>query len=411
MAELRVFEDAGWRSLAPLTYWRATFDLRCGADSLLDKIEGVTGARASLVVRPELAPVLAERQTRPVNAGGRNDLLLINGRVLLRAGLGLAPRSAIWAGETLVAAHITADLAGSMTADVLLDPARTRQALGGLASTVVTADAYSVIEQPWQLVELNASELRQQMAGGGGRNTGRIDPRAVLINEGEVRVGNDAMVKAGVVLDAENGPIRIDQGAVISHNAVLQGPCFVGTHAVVQPNSVIREATSIGPWCKVGGELEGTILHGYSNKQHYGFLGHSYVGEWVNLGAGTVNSDLKNTYGTVRVPINGQPVETGRMFVGAFVGDHAKTGINVALPTGCVIGFAANVLTSRQPPRFVPSFAWLTDAEEGTYDPLRALAVARKVMARRQVTMSPAEEQLFLQIADSARRLEYAASE
>src|SRR5262249_13241808 len=160
-----------------------------------------------------------------------------------------------------------------------------------------------------------------------------------------------AVIKPGAVLDAGAGPICVENEAMISPNAVLQGPCYVGANSLIQPTTIIREATSIGAYCKIGGELEGTIFHGYSNKQHHGVLGHSYVCEWVNLGAGTVNSDLKNTYGNVRVEIGNQSVDTGQIFVGAFIGDHAKTGINTILPTGCVVGFAASVFTSRHAPK------------------------------------------------------------
>jgi len=407
MAELIVFEDAGWRELLPLTYWRGTFDLRCGVDSLLDKIERATGATAELRTRPELAAVLRARQTRPVNvAETLKSGLFVNGRLLPRTAIDLPLGTAAWRGETLLAAHVQSAFANKLTPEALLDRARTRDVLNGVATEQLPPESYELLDYPWQLIQQNEGEVRRQLAAVRPQRVGRVMDGAHLINEGAIHVGHGATIKAGAVLDAEGGPIFVADHVVISPNATLQGPCFVGPHSLVQPAAIIRESCSVGAWCKIGGEIEGTIFHGYSNKQHHGFLGHSYVGEWVNLGAGTVNSDLKNTYGNVRVAINGRAIDTGRMFVGAFIGDHAKTGINVVLPTGCVLGFAANVFLSRHSPKFVPSFAWLTDERPETYDAPRAWAVARTVMARRKVTPSMAEEKLFLDLPAIARRIE-----
>ncbi len=407
MTELAVFEDAGWRNLLPLTWWRAAFDLRCGLDSLLDKIERVCGARAGLLVRPDLAAVIAARQERVVNSiDAVRPKLFVNGRLLLRAPIELPVGVAAWRGDTLLAAHVQTAFASKLTPDVLLDAELTRQALAGVGHETLPAESFELIDYVWQLVHANPGELRRQIGGASRQRLGRVYAGAHLLNEGEIHVATGAKVKPAAVLDAEGGPIYIAENATVSPNVTIQGPCYIGPNTLIQPASLIREGTSIGAWCKVGGEVEGTIIHGYSNKQHYGFLGHAYVGEWVNLGAGTVNSDLKNTYGSVRVAVNGQSIDTGHMFVGSFIGDHAKTGINVALPTGCVIGFAANVFLSRYPEKFVPSFAWQTDERCSVYDPQRALAVAKKAMSRRKVEMSPAEEHAFIQIAKAAPGIE-----
>ena len=163
---------------------------------------------------------------------------------------------------------------------------------------------------------------------------------------------------------------------------------------------MVREGTSLGPVCKIGGEIECSIIHGYSNKQHTGFLGHAYVGEWVNLGAGCTNSDLKNTYGSVRVPINGKEVDSGETFVGMLVGDHS---INTSFATGAVMGTCCNVFLSSYPSKFIPSFSWYTDKGLAKYDAQRGIAVARKVMARRKKDMTPALEKLFVSLPGIAR--------
>jgi UDP-N-acetylglucosamine diphosphorylase/glucosamine-1-phosphate N-acetyltransferase len=215
-------------------------------------------------------------------------------------------------------------------------------------------------------------------------------------------------VKPGVVLDAEEGPIHIERGAVIEPNAVLMGPCFIGPGSIVRPGATLRGGVTIGPVCKVGGEIECSVFQGRANKQHDGFLGHSFVGEWVNLGADTVTSDLKNTYGAIRVHVNGVGAETGQHFVGSFIGDHAKTGIGSILPTGCVIGVAANVFTQKRIPKFVPSFAWLTDEGLTEYQVDKAIRIARTVMARRDTHLSHAEAALLADVARRAREVERA---
>ncbi|MBU0641524.1 MAG: hypothetical protein KKB50_21905, partial [Planctomycetes bacterium] len=242
----------------------------------------------------------------------------------------------------------------------------------------------------------------------GGSCEGRVYPGVHMLNPGEIHVARGATVKPGVVLDAEIGPIHIEHGARIESNAVVIGPCHIGADSVVQPLTHIRENTSVGPACRVGGEIANSIIHGRSNKQHDGFLGHSYVGEWANLGAATVTSNLKNTYGTIRVSINGVGIETGQTFVGATIGDHAKTGIGTILPTGAVLGVAANVFTTTAVPKFMPSFSWLTEAGLVNYRIDKALHIIRTVMGRRHVDLSAEEEELIRYTAERAREIEAA---
>jgi UDP-N-acetylglucosamine diphosphorylase/glucosamine-1-phosphate N-acetyltransferase len=200
--------------------------------------------------------------------------------------------------------------------------------------------------------------------------------------------------------------VWIGRRVTILPHCYVQGPAYIGDCSFLQVGTVIHAGTSIGPVCKVGGEIEASIIQGYSNKQHDGFLGHSYVGSWVNIAADCVSSDLKNTYGTVRVPINGRDVDTCELFVGMIFGDHSKTGINVSFPTGSVIGFCSNVLALRSP-KFVPSFTWIDDGSMEHFDVQRGLAIARKVMARRNRTMTAAEERAFLAVCPQAMNVEH----
>jgi UDP-N-acetylglucosamine diphosphorylase/glucosamine-1-phosphate N-acetyltransferase len=407
--QLIVFEDSGYRNLLPLVYSRATFNLRCGFDNLLAKTEAAYDRTADAIfVRTSLAAVMGERQTRRVNQPAvGDDQLWVNGRLLLRQAIDLPPQSAAWRGDDLLAARVNRATGARLSIDTLLDACRLRTALASHREVSFPDAAGVLIDYPWQLVHENAAEITRQSAGREFNILGKIYSGAHLVNDHSIHVGEGSKVRPGAVLDAESGPIWIGDNATISPNAVITGPCFIGDACTILPGACIRHACSIGTGCKVGGELETTIFHGYSNKQHDGFLGHSYVGEWVNLGADTVGSDLKNTYGPVSVPINNKAVDSGMMFVGAFIGDHTKTAICTKLQTGCVIGFACNIVAAAFVPKFVPSFSWVTESGGITSnDADKALAVARTVVARRNRTFSKHEEALFLSIADEARKHE-----
>ncbi|MDQ3333319.1 MAG: hypothetical protein M3552_22185, partial [Planctomycetota bacterium] len=229
-----------------------------------------------------------------------------------------------------------------------------------------------------------------------------------LLNRAGIHIGDGSRVKPCVVIDAESGPVWIGNNVRIQPHSYIEGPAYVGDGSLLQTGAVIRGGASVGPVCKVGGEVEGSVLVGYSNKQHDGFLGHSYIGSFVNIAADCINSDLKNTYGTIRVPINGQEVESGEQFVGLTVGDHSKAGINVGFPTGAVMGFCSSVVGA-ECPKFVPSFAWIDSGEWVRYDAARGLAIAKRVMARRHLTMSAAEEKAFLAVRTQALALEHAS--
>lgn len=422
---LMLFEDAGWRDLLPLTWMRACFELRCGADTLLDKIEQHFDRRATAFhVREGLDRVVASRrETAPAAAG--QPTLLVNGRAMMTADLTPPPPGTAWIidGEPVVAC-VAAD-----------DPPpgpetwRLPDLLAAWLKRMRCVDpppGIRLIRYPWDLIHANPAELRRQLTRG-GICEGHVYDGAHLLDARNIHVASGAVIKPGVVLDAEEGSIHIDHDAVIQPNCVIQGPAYIGPRTLVQPTAIIRGDTSIGPVCKVGGEIEAAIIAGYANKQHDGFLGHSYVAPWVNLGADTVTSDLKNTYGSIRATLpaapaqgNGtaalsgapaagsgsaalepprQPIDTGRMFLGAVIADHVKTGIGTILPTGCVIGAFANVFTRGAVPTFVPSFAWMTNEGLSRFRGDKAIEIARTVMARRKVALSAGEEAWMRRLA------------
>jgi UDP-N-acetylglucosamine diphosphorylase/glucosamine-1-phosphate N-acetyltransferase len=222
-----------------------------------------------------------------------------------------------------------------------------------------------------------------------------IYPGVHIVDPDHVVLGEKSVIRAGAVLDATEGPIVIADRALIMPNATLVGPCYVGSGSIVNPGARLLAGTSIGPVCKVGGEITETIFAAYSNKQHDGFLGNSYVGEWVNIGAASNNSDLKNNYSPVRMWCAGSERDTGRQFLGLLMGDHTKTGINTLFNTGTVAGFNCNLYSSEMPPKFVPSFSWGHGNELVRYELDRAMQTAAVVMERRNVRFSPSHRALF----------------
>lgn len=413
MRRVVIFEDYGYVNLLPLTYWRATFELRCGCDQLIDKIRHALGpADVSLMVRPELADVVAQRWGLPVNQPVEGDALFVNGRLLAASNI-------VWPDEPAIGMHYpciayinaTAEMAAELTPNVWLDYERMLRCMEqhrpSCKDVTVELPRYGMVRYPWHAVRANGPELeRQWLAAPDASVEGRVCPGAHVLDESAVRIGPGSTIKPCAVLDAEEGPIVIGRDVTISPHSTIEGPCYIGDGTLIQAGAVIREGTTIGPVCKVGGEIDNSIIHAHSNKQHDGFLGHAYLGEWINIAADCVNSDLKNTYGEVTVPINGVETPTGEMFVGLTMGDHSKAGINLSFATGSVVGFGCNVFVSHYPPKFVPSFSWYTDDGRDWYDARRGIDVARKIMARRKVELTEAEEQLFLALPEIARRHE-----
>jgi UDP-N-acetylglucosamine diphosphorylase/glucosamine-1-phosphate N-acetyltransferase len=223
------------------------------------------------------------------------------------------------------------------------------------------------------------------------------NPQVALIGPVEqIAVDRAARVDPFVVFDTTRGPISVDAGAVIQSFTRVEGPCHIGIGAQLF-RAHIRGGTTIGPACRIGGEVEASILHGYVNKYHEGFLGHSYLCPWVNLGALSTSSDLKNDYSTVRVPLAGKMVDTEMVKVGCFIGDHTKTGLGSLFNTGSSIGVMCMILPGGELlPRHVPSFTAVWHGELADRMPLeRSLAAARIAMQRRGVELTDSQERLL----------------
>ncbi len=243
------------------------------------------------------------------------------------------------------------------------------------------------LDSPWHLMTGNAERVGADLATASPSD---LPPHVHNLGGGVVSLGVDVRIAPGVVLDTREGPVRLEDGVTIAPFTVIAGPAWVGPGTAILGGRF--EHVSIGPVCKVHGELEASVLLGYSNKAHDGFIGHALLGMWVNLGALTTNSDLKNNYGTVRVWTPAGEVDTGLRKVGCFLGDHVKTAIGTMLNTGTVVGAGSNVFGG-MPPKRMPPFSWGDPA--AAYDVDRFLDTAATVMARRDVALSDGQRALL----------------
>jgi len=391
--KLVVFEDDQFDRFLPIVWVRGVFELRCGATSLADKIARAAGLPpAAFLVRDDLAAVLRERTAVPVNdlsglAG--EEVLFVNGRVYGGSLKVPADRVAQWHGDRLAVWRTNADVHG------IRDYA-------GLVSAAAAAPKAGFsgrwFEFIWDVMLASVEEIAVdfQAAGRSGIH-GRMHAQAVVYGpQDRLFVGENAEIHPFVCIDTRHGPVTIEAGCEVHPFTRIEGPCYVGTGSILL-GAKVREGCSIGPMCRIGGEVEESVIHGYSNKYHDGFLGHAYVGQWVNLGALTTNSDLKNDYTSVSVFLNGKPVDTGSTKVGSFIGDHVKTSIGTLLNTGSVVGTGAIAVATGEPlPKYIPPFAWMLNGAITKGFGLNPLIVtARTAMSRRKVQMSAAEEALL----------------
>ena len=407
--QICIFEDQYYRRLLPLVYTRPVYDLRCGILTLREKIQRqYSSTKTSLHVRAYLADSLRQSNgSVSVNALDEGGCLFLNGRLIagreLSKQIPASGEEAIYVqGDVLIAARLRSN--SRKVFDGKFPEALKPSLFPGLPRTEVET---KLINYPWDLIGKNGQEIVSDFAvlsaTAQPRIKGVVYEGAHLVNKENIIVGDGSKIKPGVVLDAENGPIYIGNNVTVFPNAVIEGPAFVGDRTLIKAGAKIYENTSIGEVCKVGGEVEASIIHSYSNKQHDGFLGHAYLGQWVNLGADTNNSDLKNNYGTVKVVIDGVAVDSGSMFMGLVMGDHSKSSINSMFNTGTVVGVSSNVFGSGFPPKYVPSFSWGGSDNLTTYDPERALLVASRVMGRRKIELSEVDRTMLKAVFEMTR--------
>jgi len=405
MTALYLYDDARARRFEPFALTRPVSTLVVGTTTMWERWRSALAMEAAgVIVAPHLAdfdePDAPNAATGEIPAG----TVLANARFApilfppataeaVRERRDAASKVATWraGGDRVAAVRIARALPVNAldSGDVSLD------SLEPASGATAELDGWW-IDEVWDLVRLLPDALTNdlnRLAEADLEWEWEVPRQRIAFGEHSIRVANAsakgqvaAVVEPNVVFDASAGPIRVSPGAHVHAFTRLVGPCFVGPGSNVMGGDV--STCSIGPVCKVRGELSNTVFIGYSNKGHDGFVGHSVLGRWVNLGASTVTSNLKNTYGTVSLWTPDGVRDSKLQFLGTMFGDHAKTGIGSRLTTGTVLGAGANVYGGTMPPKAVPPFAWGERPPYATYRLDKFLEVAERMMARRHVQLS-----------------------
>jgi len=392
--KLVIFEDDQIDQFLPLAYMRGVFELKTGATSLLAKIERTVKQDAdALLVRDYIAAVVGKRfcsaAVNDLSKCKGDEVLFVNGRVCGNEWTPPKDKVALWKGDQLAAWRTTDDVSGIKDYAGLAEAAKK----GTKAEFDGTWFGYI-----WDVMLDNPAQITADFkyAGKSGIEGKMHDQAAIYGPKDQVFIGEGAEIHPFVCIDTQNGPVTLEAGVEVHPYTRIEGPCYVGPNCVLL-GAKVREGCSFGPVCRVGGEVEESIIHGHSNKYHDGFLGHAYVGEWVNLGALTTNSDLKNDYTSVSVMMGGKTIDTHSTKVGSFIGDHVKTSIGTLLNTGSILGtMAVCVATGAPLPKTIPPFGWFLNGVVSKGFGLTALLkTAKTAMSRRKIEFTDDDEKLL----------------
>ena len=389
------------RNFFPLALSRPIWELRCGMTSLGEKmVVAVDASDVACFVPPYMAEAYRERTNWPVNDPATldgDDLFLVEARVKA-AQFQVKPTGPSEVGLTengqCLYARITRDDRAKVKANDINELLTLAAQKFSTAKTDVPRWNYT-----WELVLANPDQIAEDFkASGRSGIEGNVEqPNAVRGDAKNIYIAPGTVVHPMVVIDAENGPVYLDEDVEVHPFTRIEGPCYVGPKSILL-GAKCREGNSLGPVCRIGGEVEESIIQGYSNKYHDGFLGHAYVGEWVNLGALTTNSDLKNDYGNVDVTLDGKTrIDTGSNKVGALIGDHTKTSIGTLFNTGAYVGAMGLIMATGKPlPKFIPDFAWLIEGNVTKgFGRKKLYETAKFAMSRRKQQWTEAQHAMW----------------
>jgi len=394
--QLCFFEDEKLATFHPLTLTRPIDDLRIGILTISEKWEqALHPSKIDRIVRSEFSGIFDEGAIST-----DEHCIWINSRYLPTEELvtqinHLSEGQYLTYEDTIIAAKVD----GTTSAQWLDNGEPDFNNL-----FVLESNDFLSINNLWDLFQLNGREIVRDIELLGTDNTvsGTVSDHAVLEKEDEIYIQDGATIEAGCVLNASKGPIYIGKNATVMSGSHIRGPVAICEDATINMGAKIYEDTTIGPVCKVGGEVNNSIFHSYSNKGHDGFVGNSIIGQWCNLGADTNTSNLKNNYSTIRIPdwSDGQEIETKQQFFGTVMGDHSKTAINTQLNTGTICGVSCNIFSNDFPPKLIPSFSWVGSNVIQTYRLDKALEAMEAMMARRDVFLTKEYKRMMRAIFD-----------
>ena len=374
-----LFDDAAIRmELLPFTFTRPVAALRTGILTIAEKWEKYLSEPVSYLTEDYL------QGKYPAQFSG--DHLFVNGAICPDPSLVEAVRS-LTTGQSLMKGQL---LLATRTGE------KNPKVAG--ARAIEYAGTFHVIDDPCKLFQDNAAQIVSdfELVTAGRKSAGWSDPHTRVYGADQVFVEEGAVIQAAV-LNASTGPIYIGKNTEVQEGSLIRGPFVLGDQSVLNMGCKMRGNITIGPMCKMGGEVSNAVVLGYSNKAHDGYLGSSVIGEWCNLGADTNTSNLKNNYDAVKLwsYAKGGFRSTGLTFVGLMMGDHSKCGINTMFNSGTVTGVSANIFGDGYPRNFIPSFAWGGTAGFSTFQLSRALETAERAMGRRSTKLSDADRPIL----------------
>ena len=380
-----LFDGPNRAALLPFTYTRPVADIRVGIMTIREKWELYLGVTTTTVTEDYLSdkyPMVEMEQNIMINAS------YIPNEALVNQIKNLKENQAIFDGDTMVAFYSLEDQ------EIDFNTFKTVKLKGTLLKVETTWDIFSkngeAIEADFKLLTAN-------------RISAPIPEQTVAFNSEAIFIEDGAVLPL-CVLNATNGPIYIGKNTEIMEGSIVRGPFALCEGSTLKMGTKIYGPTTVGPYSKVGGEVNNSVFFGYSNKGHDGFLGNSVIGEWCNLGAGTNNSNLKNNYAEVRLWSYETEnfAKTGLQFCGLMMGDHSKCGINTMFNTGTVVGVSANIFGSGFPRNFIPSFSWGGANGFSTYRTTKAFEVAVEVMKRRDFEFSTQESAILEHVFEAS---------
>jgi UDP-N-acetylglucosamine diphosphorylase/glucosamine-1-phosphate N-acetyltransferase len=378
-----LFDDERYHHFLPLTHTRPLSELRCGILTMRERWQHVLSQPVSYLTAAHL------QNKYPLHC--TDDNILINSSCFVSAELlemvvTLKKQESIVKGDQLICARITADQVRQFAIpDILMS-----------TNSKVIESEITQLEKVWDIFSKNGMALNSDFdLLTRGKKSQPISPTNTVL-------GNRLFIEEGArvecsIINTESGPVYIGRDAEVMEGSIIRGPFALGHQGVVKMGAKIYGPTTIGPGCKVGGEVNNSVFLANSNKAHDGFIGNAVIGEWCNLGADTNNSNLKNNYEEVRLWSEHKKtfIKTGLQFCGLIMGDHSKCGINTMLNTGTVIGVSCNIYGAGFPRNFIPSFSWGSSSGFTTYELNKAIDTAKRVFERRQLPFDDIEQQLF----------------
>ena len=382
-----LFDGDSRTHLLPFTYTRPVADIRIGILTIREKWELFLGTTTTTVTEDYLSekfPMVELEENIMINAS------FLPNEELVETIMNLSENQAVFKGEDVIAFY-TKDTQDAVNLDTY--------------ESIEFDDEVLTVMRTWDIFSKNDEAIRADFELLTKDRTSQPIPKSNnIIGAEHIFLEEGAKVEFAT-LNASSGPIYIGKDAEIMEGSLVRGPLALCDHATLKLGAKIYGATTIGPHSKVGGEVNNSVLFGYSNKGHDGFLGNSVLGEWCNLGADTNNSNLKNNYVEVRLwdYAEGRFAKTGLQFCGLMMGDHSKCGINTMFNTGTVVGVNANIFGSGFPRNFIPSYSWGGSNGFTTYLTSKAFEVAKVVMARRSIEFSALDEAILTQIFEATK--------